>query len=410
MSSPSLIFFVSSPVQELFNKAVVDYGRSLVFSPTTVLNILKLDPQLRSDAQIDLLIQYLKTSPMSLFCDQLPQVCLKEIASCVRYKRLRRGQTLYHKGQPTRLCYIVMSGSFSAYDSKSPYTSSSIDDEGGGAAADDERGEEEEEEEEEEEQSGKRGTTWRSNASHKISSTFNTSPPPVQGSARARLSMMTSQSNLFTTYNGGGGGEERNNGSVKIKKKTSKKNEIKRESLLKKTGGGALSRSWRTMRRNGVTRKSLLPYRPVSPVSPVLTFYQTGRRESYTSNDNNSSSNHSVEEGLEGARRSTNMTQHYPRFNQRCSLMKYWTAASVYDSSMSSSFGRGGPRRTTSLSLAESTTSNRRVSRDQTTETKEQRRHERRKKKRNKTYFEAVRVSPVRLGDIRKEEDEVLAW
>ena len=32
------------------------------------------------------------------------------------------------------------------------------------------------------------------------------------------------------------------------------------------------------------------------------------------------------------------------------------------------------------------------------------------KKKRNKTYFEAVRVSPVRLGDIRKEEDEVLAW
>ena len=61
-------------------------------------------------------VRFMLTNPLSLFCSQLPKICLKEIASVIRYKRIKTGKTLYHKGQPTRLCYIVMNGSFSVYD------------------------------------------------------------------------------------------------------------------------------------------------------------------------------------------------------------------------------------------------------------------------------------------------------
>ena len=82
--------------QSFFNEAVKSYGKSLVYSPATCMSALRMNPPLRSDAQIDMLVRLLLTSPLSLFCSQLPKVCLKEIASVVRVKRIKKGTTLFH--------------------------------------------------------------------------------------------------------------------------------------------------------------------------------------------------------------------------------------------------------------------------------------------------------------------------
>jgi CRP-like cAMP-binding protein len=100
---------------QIFDQAVKKYSETLVFSPNTCLNILKMDPQMRSSDQINLLVDFIKRGNLSYFFKQLPNSALQEIASVVRFKRIKENYSLYHKGQPTRLCYIVMTGSFSIY-------------------------------------------------------------------------------------------------------------------------------------------------------------------------------------------------------------------------------------------------------------------------------------------------------
>ena len=60
-----------------------------MYSPSTCLNILKMDPQLRSEEQILMLVEFLKTGALVNFSTQLPNICLKEIASVIRYKRIK---------------------------------------------------------------------------------------------------------------------------------------------------------------------------------------------------------------------------------------------------------------------------------------------------------------------------------
>ena len=43
--------------QIFFTQAVKAYGKSLVYSPTTCMNVLRMDPQLRSTEQINLLVR-----------------------------------------------------------------------------------------------------------------------------------------------------------------------------------------------------------------------------------------------------------------------------------------------------------------------------------------------------------------